>query len=47
MIVPMLAVSLRMQLTSEEALGRSKERVFAEFVVCNVLLFLFATNFMG
>jgi oligosaccharyltransferase complex subunit epsilon len=46
-VASLRAVSLRMQMTSAEFETRSKERAFADFVVCNVVLFLVVTNFMG
>ena len=43
-----LAWSLRLNLTmSKDFHQRTPERAFAEFVFCNLLLFLAALNYMG
>lgn len=47
-----LPVSLRMQVVEGsknggEVMGRSFERCFAEYVVCNMVLFLVVFHFMG
>ncbi|CAN0278729.1 unnamed protein product [Ascophyllum nodosum] len=47
-----LTVSLRMQVVEASESGgvvggRSLERCFAEYVVCNIVLFLVVMNFMG
>ena len=50
--VPRSQVSLRMQVVEASESGgvvggRSLERCFAEYVVCNIVLFLVVMNFMG
>mmetsp|Transcript_4010 Transcript_4010/g.5149 ORF Transcript_4010/g.5149 Transcript_4010/m.5149 type:complete len:116 (-) Transcript_4010:321-668(-) len=43
-----LGVSLRLQVgSSAEFKGRTPERAFADFVFCNIVLFLATMNFMG
>jgi len=43
-----LAVSLRMQLNPENKFGdRTEQRAFADYLFCNMLLFLVVFNFMG
>ncbi len=41
-------VALRLQIYGDEFKGaRSEERVFADYVLCNLILFLVVANFMG
>lgn len=42
------AVSLRMQINPEnEFKDRSEQRAFADYLFCNIILFLVVFNFMG
>lgn len=47
MIFCSLAVSLRMQLKDDDLKFRSPQRAFADYVFCNLILFLTMWNFMG
>ncbi|CAH0487649.1 unnamed protein product [Peronospora effusa] len=43
-----LAVSLRMQINPENNFGdRTEQRAFADYLLCNIILFLVVFNFMG
>ncbi|KAF4323129.1 hypothetical protein BBO99_00002674 [Phytophthora kernoviae] len=43
-----LAVSLRMQINPENNFGdRTEQRAFADYLFCNIILFLVVFNFMG
>ncbi|KAG7386603.1 Dolichyl-diphosphooligosaccharide-protein glycosyltransferase subunit dad1 [Phytophthora pseudosyringae] len=43
-----LAVSLRMQINPENDFGgRTEQRAFADYLFCNIILFLVVFNFMG
>jgi len=42
-----LAVSLRMHIDPRKEIQGSVERAFADFVLGNIVLFLFVLNFMG
>ncbi|TDH73811.1 hypothetical protein CCR75_005932 [Bremia lactucae] len=43
-----LAVSLRMQINPDNNFGdRTEQRAFADYLFCNILLFLVVFNFMG
>ncbi|KAE9029533.1 hypothetical protein PF011_g1019 [Phytophthora fragariae] len=43
-----LAVSLRMQINPENSFGdRTEQRAFADYLFCNIILFLVVFNFMG
>ncbi|KAF1783357.1 hypothetical protein PC129_g13652 [Phytophthora cactorum] len=43
-----LAVSLRMQVNPENNFGdRTEQRAFADYLFCNIILFLVVFNFMG
>lgn len=43
-----LAVSLRMQINPDNDFGdRTEQRAFADYLFCNIILFLVVFNFMG
>ncbi|CAM9420794.1 unnamed protein product, partial [Phaeothamnion confervicola] len=42
-----LTVSLRLQVDASNMAKRSPERAFADYVICNLILFLVVFNFMG
>ncbi|RLN94469.1 hypothetical protein BBJ28_00005381 [Nothophytophthora sp. Chile5] len=43
-----IAVSLRMQINPENNFGdRTEQRAFADYLFCNIILFLVVFNFMG
>ncbi len=42
-----LAVGLRMQVTDDEFKGKSQQSAFADYILCNLVLFLVCLNFIG